>query len=96
VTAFLIYDRLLSTVLISMTGAEARTRRLRCGTHAKSHPVPSSHRSAAAKALVIYSVIRLVENGDTILIEHRGGVLELTFVTGEVFRLVKTTVTRIY
>jgi alpha-D-ribose 1-methylphosphonate 5-triphosphate synthase subunit PhnG len=73
-------------VLISMTGAGARTRRLRCGTEATSRPVPSSRHNAAAKALVIYNVIRFAE----------GGVLELTFVTGEVFRLGKTTVTRIY
>jgi alpha-D-ribose 1-methylphosphonate 5-triphosphate synthase subunit PhnG len=83
-------------VLISMTGAGTRTRRLRCGTELKSRPVPSSRHTAAAKALVIYNVIRFVENGHGTLRERRGGVLELTFVTGEVFRLGKTTVTRIY
>jgi alpha-D-ribose 1-methylphosphonate 5-triphosphate synthase subunit PhnG len=79
-----------------MIGAGAGTRRLRCGTEAKSRPVSSSRHNAAAKALVIYNVIRFVENGHATLRERRGGVLELTFVTGEVFRLGKTTVTRIY
>jgi alpha-D-ribose 1-methylphosphonate 5-triphosphate synthase subunit PhnG len=83
-------------VLVSMTGAGVRTRQLRCVTEAKSRPVPSSRHNAAAKALVIYNVIRFVENGHATLRERRGGVLELTFVTGEVFRLGKTTVTRIF
>jgi alpha-D-ribose 1-methylphosphonate 5-triphosphate synthase subunit PhnG len=79
-----------------MTGAAARTRRLTCRTEAKSRPVSSSHHNAAAKALVMCNVIRFVEIGHATLRERRGGVLELTFATGEVFRLGKTTVTRIY
>jgi hypothetical protein len=79
-----------------MTDAGARIGRLRCGTQVKSRPVLSSRHNDAAKALVILSVTRFVENGDATLREHRGGVLELTFVTGEVFRLGKTMVTRIY
>jgi alpha-D-ribose 1-methylphosphonate 5-triphosphate synthase subunit PhnG len=79
-----------------MTGADARTGRLRCGTQVKSRQMLSSRHNAAAKALVIYNVTRFLENGDATLRGHRGGVLELTFVTGEVFRLGKTMVTRIY
>ena len=62
-----------------------------------SHPAPPSRRHAATdKTLVMRHVERLVGDGHATWRQRRGRALELTLATGEVFRLGKTTVTRIF
>jgi hypothetical protein len=62
-----------------------------------SHPAPPSRRNAATdKTLVMRHVERLVGDGHATSRQRRGRALELTLATGEVFRLGKTTVTRIF
>jgi hypothetical protein len=48
-----------------------------------------------AKALVMAGVGRIVEDGGAVLITLQSGVLELRLLSGEIFHLGETTVTRI-
>ena len=48
-----------------------------------------------AKALVMAGVGRIVEDGGAVLIPLQSGVLELRLLSGEIFHLGETTVTRI-
>jgi hypothetical protein len=79
-----------------MAGAGARAPPTKVRYAGEIAPYLRRATTPPAKALVFFNVISFVENGDATLREHRGGVLELTFVTGEVFRVGKTTETRIY
>jgi hypothetical protein len=84
-------------MLISMVDASTRIRRLRrCGTEAKPRAPPTRGNAAADKAFVMWHVERLVEDGHATWRRRRGGTLELTLATGEVFRLGKTTAMRIF
>jgi CDP-diacylglycerol---glycerol-3-phosphate 3-phosphatidyltransferase len=84
--------------VVSRADRGARGRQMTHGcSEVGSHPAPPSRRNAATdKTLVMRHVERLVGDGHATWRQRRGRALELTLATGEVFRLGKTTVTRIF
>src|SRR5229473_5571477 len=84
--------------VVSRANRGARGRQMTHGcSEVGSHPAPPSRRNAATdKTLVMRHVERLVADGHATWRQRRGRALELTLATGEVFRLGKTTVTRIF
>jgi hypothetical protein len=83
---------------VSIINSCARMRRLRrCSSQARLRSVPPSRRDVVADMrLLLRHVERLVAEDHATWRQPRGGSLEVTLATGEIFRLGKTTVIRIF